>query len=208
MAVPAGKREQVMGVTLGLKLFLYDFDLKLLYGIYKATSTGGMKLEPNAFGGNFLAQVRFRIHQGCMPLPERVFKKAIIENYDKRMHKFKTELIVKQVEKLSSLFCPLDPCISTSQPAAMHGDVRPSEILYNTNPHVLAQKEYPSYGIRQELHGHPQSTMLQQAYIHRLQRETYRLDPLQSGHVLPLRAPYERQPHVTSYTLEQLSQYE
>ncbi|MCO5600160.1 hypothetical protein L7F22_054268 [Adiantum nelumboides] len=66
-----------------MKLFLYNVDQKLLYGVFMAASDGGMNLIPQAFGHQrrFPAQVLFEVHEACAPLQENAFRPAIEENY-------------------------------------------------------------------------------------------------------------------------------
>lgn len=54
--LPAGRMEVVEKINHDTYLFLFDTDVKLLYGIYMATSTGKLRIEPLAFGQKFPAQ--------------------------------------------------------------------------------------------------------------------------------------------------------
>ncbi|KAJ4837809.1 hypothetical protein Tsubulata_043898 [Turnera subulata] len=92
--LPNGQVDVVEKIEPGTILFLFDFGVKRLYGIYAATSKGGMNLEPAAFSGKFQAQVRFKILSDSLPLHEQAFKHAIKDNY--QGSKFRQELSGEQ----------------------------------------------------------------------------------------------------------------
>ncbi|KAF6137804.1 hypothetical protein GIB67_040512 [Kingdonia uniflora] len=103
LGLPASKKELVTKIYQGMRLFLYDTDLKLLYGIYKASEPGGYNIEPKAFNSAFPSQVRFKVFEDCLPLPEEKFKAAIEDNYFGRS-KFDCKLKTEQVKNLCKLF--------------------------------------------------------------------------------------------------------
>ncbi|XP_022932697.1 uncharacterized protein LOC111439166 isoform X2 [Cucurbita moschata] len=124
--LPKGKIEVVKNIAPDAKLFLFDTDLKLLYGIYQATTKGALDLEPRAFDGQFQAQVKFKIFKDCLPLPESAFRKAIKDNYDGH-RKFRQELSGTQYD-------PFEPGLHFS-----HSQVQPRLVRVEAPPrHVEA----------------------------------------------------------------------
>ncbi|MBA0730778.1 hypothetical protein Golax_004532 [Gossypium laxum] len=132
--LPAGKLDVVEKIKPGMKLFLFDFEMKLLYGTYEATSVGTLHLEQSAFNGSWYLKsmlrylferflvalcsppVRFKIYSACLPLHESSFRRAIENNYQKGF-KFKQELNKQQVGSLLSMFRPLTtPVPDSMQP--------------------------------------------------------------------------------------------
>ncbi|KAM3234026.1 hypothetical protein P3L10_019385 [Capsicum annuum] len=103
LGLPANKKETVEKIYKGMRLFLYDVDLKLMYGIYKAAGRGGCNLQPKAFKSQFPSQVRFTVLEECLPLAEETFRQAIKKNYYTR-GKFNCELSSEQVKNLCKLF--------------------------------------------------------------------------------------------------------
>jgi hypothetical protein len=59
--LPGNKKDQVAKIYKGMRMFLFDVDLRLMYGIFKAAAPGGYNLEPKAFNTEFPSQVSIHI---------------------------------------------------------------------------------------------------------------------------------------------------
>lgn len=80
LGLPANKREIVQKIHKGMRFFTFHVDLRVMYGIYKATGPGGYNIEPRPFDSGFPSQFQFTIMKDCLPLGEEFFKLAIKDN--------------------------------------------------------------------------------------------------------------------------------
>lgn len=107
-ALPSSMGNFVKQVKEGMVLFLFEYEKRQLFGVYRATSDGAMNIVPHAFnysGKRFPAQVRFTPIWVCSPLLENEFRDAIKENYFSAK-KFNFGLSEDQVRQLLQLFYP------------------------------------------------------------------------------------------------------
>ncbi|KAH9616777.1 hypothetical protein KSS87_005294 [Heliosperma pusillum] len=104
--LPSNFTDFVLRIKVGMLLFLYDYQKRKLYGVFEASSNGGLNLVPDAYKSSnlkFPAQVRFTVLWQCAPLQEDAFRDAIKENYF-TPYKFNFGLSREQVNRLLSLF--------------------------------------------------------------------------------------------------------
>ncbi|MCD7445797.1 hypothetical protein HAX54_000035 [Datura stramonium] len=104
--LPSSMGNFVKEVKKGMVLFLFEYERRQLFGVYRAISDGGMNIVPHAFsssGKQFSAQVRFVPIWYCSPLSEDEFRDAIRENYFSA-RKFHFGLSDEQVHRLLRLF--------------------------------------------------------------------------------------------------------
>lgn len=106
MGLPLSKANFVKQVKCGMVLFLFEFERRELFGVYRASSDGAVNIAPHAFsssGDCYPAQVRFTPIWDCSPLSEPEFRGAIRDNYYSAK-KFNFGLSQDQVRSLLMLF--------------------------------------------------------------------------------------------------------
>ncbi|KAI3893223.1 hypothetical protein MKW92_043078 [Papaver armeniacum] len=104
--LPSSQAHFVNKIKCGMVLFLFEYEERKLYGVFRANSDGAMNIKPNAFkssGKQFPAQVSFRSQWKCHPVSESEFRDAVKDNYYTK-EKFGFGLSEDQVHKLLLLF--------------------------------------------------------------------------------------------------------
>ncbi|XP_026384625.1 uncharacterized protein LOC113280181 isoform X1 [Papaver somniferum] len=104
--LPSSQAHFVNKIKYGTVLFLFEYEERKLYGVFRANSDGAMNIKPNAFkssGKQFPAQVSFRSQWKCHPVSESEFRDAVKDNYYTK-EKFGFGLSEDQVHKLLLLF--------------------------------------------------------------------------------------------------------
>ncbi|CAI9103003.1 OLC1v1001412C2 [Oldenlandia corymbosa var. corymbosa] len=131
--LPYGHFSYVKNVTPGLVLFLFNYAVRQLHGIFEATSPGQLNINPYAWTEGrtqltkfpaqvkktqqlncslihfclflFSYKVQVRVQHRCRPLSEKEFAPIIAENYYKGNHFwFELDQTQTQTSKLKNLF--------------------------------------------------------------------------------------------------------
>ncbi|XVF08596.1 hypothetical protein REPUB_Repub07fG0016700 [Reevesia pubescens] len=188
--LPVGKLEVVEKIKPSMKLFLYDFELKLLYVLWMV-STGFHGYQPA-----LLLLVRFKICRDCLPLHESSFRHVIENNYQKGF-KFNQELNKRQVGSLLSLFRPLTVSAPGSrQPVLLQSMQNQSRLPFpkDSCSQVLESQQIQQKGFQHGMgHVHPMDpnlTGLQLSYVQPVSEPQHILDSV----------PYPQQHYFRSTT--------
>ncbi|KAG5620320.1 hypothetical protein H5410_005538 [Solanum commersonii] len=96
--LPSPHFSYVKNIDPGLSLFLFNYDNQKLHGIYEATSSGKININPSGWTlddsgrTKYPIQVQKRPYLHCTPLAETLFKPIIQDNYYNDQHHFLFEL--------------------------------------------------------------------------------------------------------------------
>ncbi|KAL9238771.1 hypothetical protein vseg_013149 [Gypsophila vaccaria] len=190
--LPAAKKDVVARIYKGMRLFLFDVDLRMLYGIYKAAGQGSYNVEPKAFKSRYPSQVRFTVLKDCVPIAEEKFKRIIKANYYTNT-KFNCQLNSVQVRNLCKLFTEikkseskrgLQSQIPFSSPSARVNKKRKrAEDSRRVGPGAISSRSHERRRIRLD----------EVSRVHMVRdREERRHAPAVRGHEEPRRAPAVR----------------